>query len=118
MRDITQAEVGTTPLAWSRVAGASRLHTATLALRDGEGVIEILHACRVCGPSEVVARMVVRVGPVLAAAAAVRVGVDPDDPIVVSLLGPKLAAVLAATGDLPGGALRAGGDLHVVQRCG
>ncbi|WP_221364422.1 hypothetical protein [Sphingomonas jinjuensis] len=67
---------------------------------------------------EVVERLASRLGPALASAATVREGLDPLNPVVVALVGAGTARALAAEGDLPGGALRSDGDLHVVQRRG
>lgn len=100
-------------------AGTCRLHTATLSLVEGDGtVVELLHVCRVESSAEVVGRISARHGAAIAAAATVRVGVDPLHPVVASLLGTRTAQALEADGDLPGGALRGGADLHIMQRRG
>lgn len=94
------------------------LHTATLRLRDGVGVLEVFHACRVGDAAEVRRRLGSRLGPALAQACTVRRGIDPADPIVRSLLPGGVVEDLVRHGDLPGRALSGGGDLHVVQRRG
>lgn len=96
--------------------GGCRLHTATLSLRHGDGWLEVFHACRVGSTGEVVARLAARLGPTLAVAAVVRTGIDPHHRVVAALLGAEAARHLADHGDLPGGALLDGGDLHVLQR--
>ncbi len=98
--------------------GARRLFTATLAIRDADGLFEVVHACRVQTPGELVDRLAARVGAALASAATVREGLDPLHPIVAALLGAGTAHTLAAEGDLHGGALLGDGDLHVMQRRG
>ncbi|MGY4395401.1 hypothetical protein ACVWZA_000562 [Sphingomonas sp. UYAg733] len=95
-----------------------RLHTAVLRISDAEGVVEVFHACRVASTREVVSRLATRIGPAFAAAAVVREGVDPLDPIVQGLLPAGWAQHLVACGDLPGHALSGGGDLHIFQRGG
>lgn len=101
------------------IADGCRLHTATLSLVGVDGsVVELFHACRAATARDVVVRIAARHGAVIAGAACVRAGVDPQHPIVASLLGAAVARTLSVEGDLPGGALLDGGDVQIVQRRG
>ena len=116
MRDRNLEDWTTVTAAGVVEVGASRLFTATLAITDGEGVLELVHACRAGGVGEARSRLCARIGPSLAAMATVRPGIDPSDPIVTALLGAGIVRALSATGDLHGRALSGGGDLVVLQR--
>lgn len=116
MRDRNLEGFTTLPAAGAVEVGAFRLFTATLAITDGEGVLELVHACRAGGVGEVRSRLCARIGPSLAAMATVRPGIDPSDPIVSALLGADIVRTLSATGDLHGHALSGGGALVVMQR--
>lgn len=116
MRDVSSPEGAGLRIVPCDADRACRLHTATLSLVGADGgSFELFHACRVASAWEVRVRLAVRVGGVAAAAAVVREGIDAAHPVVAALLGAGTARHLAEDGDLPGGALLGGGDLHVVQ---
>jgi hypothetical protein len=115
MLEVIDPAPASTPAGGRRGSGL-RLFTAVIRVSDANGILEIFHACKVASAAQVRLRLAARLGCGLAGIATVREGMDPLHPVAVALLTADTARQLAERGDLEGGALAGGGDLHIVQR--